>query len=410
MRVLVVSQWCWPEPNPLSTVFARELAARGHTVTLITGFPNYPTGKVYPGYRLRLWQRERLDNVDILRVWLYPEHSRSGFRRILNYLSFSFSLMTLGLLKAPKVDVMWVYHPPLTVGLAANVLGFFKRVPFLYVVQDLWPESVMASGMVSSPFVESAILRVARAVYRRAGAVAVISPGFEKNLRDKGVPARKLRLVYNWGNDRSFYPCEPPAGLAASLGLAGKFNVIFAGNMGFAQNLQTVIEAAALMADVPDVQFVFIGDGTDKAGLQQETSRRGIANVRFLGTKPESEMAALLACGDALLVQLRNDPLFSITIPSKTQAYLACGKPVLCGVRGDAAQIIKESGAGVIYDSSEPASLSAAVRTLRAMPAGEREAMGKRGLETYRKNFQLSSVVSCYETILQELAGARHNT
>ncbi|MCL0086443.1 glycosyltransferase family 4 protein [Thermodesulfovibrionales bacterium] len=197
MRILILSQWYPPEPTTLKQAMADDLVKRGHQVLSITGFPNYPSGKVYPGYRQRLWQREEIDGVPVLRLPLYPDRSRSGVRRALNFLSFATSASLLGPALCGSVDVMWVYHPPLTVGLPAWWIGLLLRVPFVYEIQDMWPETLVATGMVRSKTMLAMLGRLARFIYARAAAITVISPGFKRNLIAKGVPADKIHVIPN---------------------------------------------------------------------------------------------------------------------------------------------------------------------------------------------------------------------
>ena len=404
MHILLLSQWYIPEPDIKIHLLARDLAARGHQVTSITGFPNYPQGCIYPGYCQRLWQWEDIDGVRVLRVPLYPDHSRSGVKRIVNYLSFAVSASVLGPLLCGPADVMWVYHPPLTVGIPAWWIGLLHRVPFVYEIQDMWPETVTASRMMSSKHPIVWLGRLAQFVYRRAAAITVISPGFKRNLISKGVPAEKIHIIPNWADEEIYRPVPRDEGLAAGHGLAGRFNVVYGGNMGAAQGLHNVIESAALLRDLSEVQFVFIGDGVDEDVLRQMVRERQLDNVRFLGRQPAKEMPRFFALADVLLVHLKRDPLFEITIPSKTLAYLGCGRPILGVVAGDPADVIRQAGAGVICPQENPAALARTVRELYAMPAEQREAMGRSGRQTFLANYTRRVLVERYEALLRQVA------
>lgn len=369
MRVLLLTQWYKPEPITLQHDLARSLIEHGHQVTVLTGFPNYPSGRLYPGYRVRLWQRETIDGVPVVRVPLYPEHSRSALRRVLNYVSFSAAAATLGLAAMDKPDVLFVYHPPLTVGLPAYLLSRCRRIPFVYQIQDMWPETLSATGMLNNERILAGVSRFADWVYTQAAAICVISPGFRRNLLGKGVADAKIHVISNWVDPQSAAPATPDPQLAQQLGLAGRFNIMFAGNIGAAQDLETVIQAAALLGDLPQVQFVLVGDGVALPHLQAQVSALGLPNVRFLGRYPMQEMPGLYALADVLLIHLRDDPLFRITIPSKTFAYMATGKPILAAVAGDAADVIQNTGAGLTCPPSDPQQLAAAVRNLVGMEA-----------------------------------------
>ena len=396
-----------PEPIPKPHELARGLAERGHEVVVITGFPNYPAGKLYPDTRLRLWKWEILDGIRILRVPLYPDHSRSVVRRALNYGSFAVAAALLGSVLGGPVEVIFAEHPPLTIGLAAWVIGRLRRVPFLYAVNDLWPESVEATGMVRSSRVLDNLGRLERLVYRRAAAIAVISPGFKANLAGKGVPPEKVHVIPHWADESLYRPVPPDPRLAENLGMAGCFNVVFAGQLGLAQGLDVVLDAADELSDLPDVQFVLVGDGTDADRLRQAAGQRNLRNVHFLGRQPAARMPDIFAVSDALLVNLRDDPLFRITIPSKTIAYLACGRPVLMAVEGDAAEVIRAAAAGVTCRAGSGKELAGAVRRLRAMPRTVLEDMGRAGRAAFLAAYSRSVLLDRYEAILSELAWAK---
>jgi colanic acid biosynthesis glycosyl transferase WcaI len=403
MRVLLLSQWYTPEPDIKVHLLAKGLAARGHQVTVITGFPNYPQGRVYPGYRQRFWQWEKSNAVRVLRLPLYPSHDRSSVRRSLNYLSFAASASLFGPVLCGPADVMWVYHPPLTVGIPAWWIGVLRRVPFVYEIQDMWPETLIVSEMMADSVVIGWLRKLALFVYRRAAAITVISPGFKRNLVGKGVPRDKIYVTPNWADEEIYRPLPRDEALAAEHGLAGRFNVVYGGNIGAAQGLHNVIEAASLLLDIPEVQFVFIGDGVDQEPLQQMVRERGLDNVRFLGRRPAREMPSFFSLADALLVHLKRAPLFEITIPSKTLAYLACGRPILGVVAGDPADVIRKAGAGIISPQEGPAALAQTVRSLYAIPPAEREAMGRAGRRTFLAHYTRRVLVDRYEALLKDV-------
>ena len=308
----------------------------------------------------------------------------------------------MGLVKRP--DVIFVYHPPLTIGLPAYVLSRLWRVPFVYQIQDMWPETLAATGMFGNERLLGWIGRMAKWVYSKAAAILVISPGFRQNLVDKGVPPEKIHVISNWVDTETYHRVEPDPKLAQELGLAGRFNVMFAGNMGEAQGLETVIRAAKLLEDDPHIQFVMVGDGIALPRLQQLTEEQHLTNVRFLGRYPAQGMSRLYALADALLVHLKDDPLFRITIPHKILAYLGSGKPILAAVSGDVSDLVSATGAGVACAPENPQALAAAVRSLQSMPDGERRAMGERGILTARTGYSRNALVGEIEAVLQQVA------
>src|ERR1035437_8715454 len=215
MKILFLTQWFEPEPTFKGLLFARELAARGHEVEVLTGFPNYPGGHIYPGYRIRPWVREQIDGISILRVALYPSHDKSAFGRVLNYVSFAISAALIGTVLIKKPDVVYVYHPPATIGFAAVALGLLRRVPYVFDICDLWPDTVEASGMLSNSVALRLLGKWCNFVYRRARHIVVVSPGFKQKLVDRGVPPVKIDIIHNWCPDTTIQPTAPNPELAS---------------------------------------------------------------------------------------------------------------------------------------------------------------------------------------------------
>ncbi|HBY93751.1 MAG TPA: glycosyltransferase WbuB [Chloroflexi bacterium] len=401
MKILILTQWYPPEPALLLQELAQTLQEMDHQVTILTGFPNYPSGQLYPGYRLRFWQRENLAGVSVIRVPLYPDHSRSGARRVLNYLSFALSSAVLGSWLTPRPDAIFVYHPPLTVGLPAYVLSHLWRVPFVYQIQDMWPETLQATGMLNNERALGWVGRFAEWVYAHAGAVCTISPGFRDNLIQKGVPEDKIHVISNWVDTSTYRVVPPDPARAQALGMAGKFNIMFAGNIGEAQGLEVLVDAAALLQDLQPVQFVVVGDGVALPRLRKAVEARGLSNVLFLGRYPTSAMPGLYTLADVLLIHLKDDALFRITIPHKTFAYMASGKPILAAVAGDAVDVVTLAGAGVTCPPENPEALASTVRQLYQMPASKRRQMAERGLRAAQTTYSRKVVVAQIEQALR---------
>jgi lipopolysaccharide/colanic/teichoic acid biosynthesis glycosyltransferase/glycosyltransferase involved in cell wall biosynthesis len=399
VKILFVTQWFEPEPSFKGLLYIRELVARGNDVQVLTGFPNYPGGKVYPGYRIRPWMREQMEGIQILRVALYPSHNKSGHLRALNYLSFAFSTAVIGSLLIRKPDVMYVYHPPITVGFAASVIGFFRRTPFVIDVQDLWPDTVAASGMLSNSAVLSTLDKVCSFVYSRARHITVLSPGVKQALVNRGVPPDKIDVIYNWCDEKAMRPKGEPA---TRLGRADRFSILFAGVMGFAQDIDSVLSAAQIcQTTTPEAEFLFMGAGVDRPRLERMAEGMRLENVKFLPPRPMHAMGDVFAGVDALVVHLKDDPLFRITIPSKTQAYLASGKPILMAVRGDAADLVKQSQSGVICEPSNPKSIAEAVNHLASAGPELLSRMGNNGRAFYDKELSISTGVEKFSRVFE---------
>lgn len=399
MRILLITQWFQPEPHFKGLGFAKALVALGHEVEVLTGFPNYPGGELYPGYRLRAFQREVMDGVSVVRGYLYPSHDRSALGRIANYVSFALSTAWLSLtLKRP--DVVYVYTPPMTAALPAIVLRLLRRVPFVTDVQDLWPDTLAATGMVGNARLLAVVGAWTNLVFRRASRIIVLSDGFRRRLTERGI-VTPIEVIPNWA---------PPEIVAIADAQRPRprndapFTILFAGNLGKAQGLETVLEAAALLRDAP-VRFALVGGGVEAEVLRRRAAGMGLENVEFGGPRRPEEMGDVFSAADALLVHLRSDPLFEITIPSKTQAYLAMGKPVLMGVKGDAATMLEEAGAGVTFEPDDPAAMADAILSLMAMPAATRAAIGEAGARYYRERLAFDIGVRAVERALVAAAG-----
>lgn len=405
MKILLLTQWFDPEPTFKGLAFARELVRRGHQVQVLTGFPNYPGGKLYNGYRLKFFQREMIDDVSVIRVPLYPSHDNSALKRIANYASFAWSAAILGPFLVDRADVVYVYHPPATVALPALALNFLRGMPFVYDIQDLWPDTLAATGMLRSQMLLKLTALWCRLTYKLARHIVVLSPGFKSKLQERGVPGGKISVIYNWCDEAHIDIMERVEAEKLEPAMAGRFNVVFAGTMGKAQALDAILDAASLLrVRLPNVQFIFVGGGIEVERLKQAKAERELENVLFLPRRPVSEIGSVLSMADLLLVHLKNDPLFEVTVPSKTQAYLAAGRPVLMAVRGDAARLVEEAGAGLHCAPEDAASIARAIEHLAALPQPELAKMGNNGMQYYFRELALTVGVSRFENVFENAA------
>jgi glycosyltransferase involved in cell wall biosynthesis len=399
LRILLISQWFDPEPTFKGMIFAQELASRGHQVEVITGFPNFPGGKLYPGYRVRIWQRESIGGIPVLRVPLYPSHNRSVIGRIFNYFSFAISA-TIGSLFVKRPDVIYAYHPPVTVSLPALFARAIYRAPLVYDIQDLWPDTVAATGMVRSGCILSLINRWCNLIYSKADCLVVLSPGFKRMLTHRGVPEKKIEIIYNWCDENALVADNSAQQVRAE----ETFRVLFAGTMGLAQALDSVLEAAKICSsELPKVRFIFIGGGVERDRLERKSTEMVLNNVQFLQRVPMSEMSHVLSDADVLLVHLKDDPLFEITIPSKTQAYLAAGKPLLMAVKGDAADLVRRSAGGTNCMPEDPQSIVDAIAELAAKRPDQLAEMAKSGQAFYFQELSLRAGTDRFERVFHSL-------
>ena len=403
-RVLLLTQWFDPEPTLKGIVFARELVRQGYEVEVITGFPNYPGGKLYPGYKIKWLQRELIDGVHVTRVPLYPNHDQSAIKRVLNYASFAASSLIYGLFMARRADVIYAYHPPLTVGITASLLRLIRRIPVVYDIQDMWPDTLRATGMLNSTKALRVVSAVCNWVYRRVDQIAVLSPGFKNLLIARGVPDKKIEVIYNWADESALtapQPMVPPTMMRPK----EDFTILFAGNMGKAQALDAVLEAASLLQEQGSrVRWVMLGGGIEASRLQQRALGMQLANMVFLAPVPMNEVGAYLGAADALLVHLRKDPLFTITIPSKTQAYMAVGKPLLMAVEGDAADLVRQSGAGMVAEPENPKALAKAAEMMATLSVEQLKNMGESAQTYYQKHLSVASGTKRFSAVFTRLS------
>jgi len=395
MRLLFITITFHPEPGALRGLpLAKRLQESGDfDVTVLTAVPWYPLGHTYPGYRQKAWQWETIDGVRVLRVPIYPSHDSSALRRIATYCSFAATALLFGLPHVVRPDVIYHVDNLPTTGLVALLFGRLCGAPVVQHVGDLWPESVTESGMLPRGPVGRAGGRLLRAlcdfVYRRDDHLTVLSPGFERALVARGVAPEDVEVLPNWAEEERFFPVPYDEALAVELGLAGKFNVLYAGNIGPLQELETVVRAAALVRDEERLQIVIVGSGPREQEVRALAESLGVRNVRFLGRRPLESMNAINALADVLLVHLADRSFLHSTVPSKVQVALVSGKPVLLGVRGDAADLIRQSGGGVAFAPGDPNDLARSLRALAEMDPSELRAMGERGRAYYHEHLSL---------------------
>jgi glycosyltransferase involved in cell wall biosynthesis len=354
-----------------------------------------------------MWQREEMDGFSVLRVPLYPSHDGSAIRRFANYGSFALSATTIGASLIGSTDVGFVYHPPATVGLPAIVLKALKSIPFIYHIADMWPESVIESGMVgggvAKRILEALISSWCRFVYKQADAITVLSPGMKRLLVERGVAAEKIHIIFNWADEAIFKPVPKDPALEEELGFRGRFNVVYAGNMGPFQGLDTVVKAAARIKDEPSIQIVMVGTGQEEGRLKALANQMGAENVLFLGRRQYWEMPKIYSLADVLLVHLKDLPFFSATIPSKTQVSLVCGRPILMAVRGDAAELVIQANAGITCKPENEAELARAFVELYKMDEDKRESLGAGGREFYLREMSLDVGAGRMDELFREV-------
>jgi colanic acid biosynthesis glycosyl transferase WcaI len=388
MRILFLTQLFEPEPALKGLAFVRALEKAGHEVEVVTGFPNYPGGKVYSGYRIRPWQREILHGVRVLRLANCPSHDLSGLRRAWHFLSFFLSALLYVLLFGRRFDVIYVGHPGVTTGLAALLGGYFWRVPYVLDIQDLWPDSLVASGIQGSSRMARFVAPTCNLVHRRAKHIVAQSEGMARELVARGVFQKNVSVVYNWAAD------APQHQVANTRRRPGPFQIVYAGNFGRLQNLQIAIEAAELVAPQnPDIELWLVGGGIEKQTLETLVKEKNLKNVRFLDRVSPTELVPILSSAGALLLHLARHPLLQITIPSKSQFYLAVGKPILAAVDGEAARIMADSGAAIVVPPEAPDKLAKAMLAVSETSDEVLQRMAFSGRAHYDSQFSFDQAI-----------------
>ena len=414
MKILYVSQYFPPEmgaPAARAAELSRHWAAAGHDVTVLTGFPNHPTGVVPPEYRDKLWRlvlHEQTDGVHVVRTWLLPFANRKAYERMLNYASFCVSAASTGL-SLSRPDVVIATSPQLLVGLSGWWLARWKRVPFVFEVRDLWPESLAAVGMgEGNSLLYRSLAKIAGFLYRRCDRIVVVTPAFEDYLVEHWrVPRERISVVENGVETELFAPepstAETRTYLRRELNAEGKFVVSYIGTMGMAHGLETIIAAAAQVRDInPEIVFLMLGEGADKERITTLARERGLNNLRFVDQQPREEIPAYICASDACLVLLKKSDLFKTVIPTKMLEFMSCARPVILGVDGQARAILEEAHAGLVIEPENSDALVAAIRYLAANPETARD-LGRSGRQHIVHRFSRAQTAERYIRVLEQL-------
>jgi glycosyltransferase involved in cell wall biosynthesis len=395
MKVLIVSQYFWPENFSINSM-VRSVLDRGIQVDVLTGKPNYPEGYIYSGYKTFGCQTEQWHTATTIhRLPIVPRGTKNAIKLMLNYLSFIFSGLIFApwLLRKQHYDAVLVYAPsPILQAIPAIFLGWLKRAKVLIWVQDLWPESLAATGHVRSPFILKAVEVVVRWIYKHADLLLVQSREFVQPI---AAMAPSTRVAYLPNSVEASFATPPSKGidLPSILELDTGFAVVFAGNVGAGQAVEVIVEAAALLKEVPAIRFIVFGQGSRWNWMHEQIEERGLRNVHLPGRFPVDTMPAIMQKAGALLVTLTDDPIFEKTVPNKIQAYLAAGRPILACLNGEGARLVIEAQAGLSVPAQDAIGLAEAVMQLYQMPHEAREHMGIQGRNYYKKYFDHDKLV-----------------
>lgn len=403
VRILVVTQYFWPENFRINDLVA-ELTRRGHEVTVLTGRPNYPDGVIFPEFRAAPERFMSFAGARIVRAPLFPRGG-GGVRLILNYLSFALSASVVGAwrLRKQKFDAIFAYEPsPITVGIPAIVMRARHRAPLAFWVLDLWPETLQAIGVVRSRWMLKLVGRLVRFIYDRCDLILAQSRSFVQQIARHCSGPRAIEYFPSWAEavfDLQTVTLAPEVPLQPD-----SFNVMFAGNIGDAQDFPTILAAAEKLRSHPRVRWLIVGDGRMAEWVKAEIVRRGLQNsMLMLGKHPVERMPAFYKHADALLVSLKNEPIFAMTIPGKLQSYLAAGVPVVAVLNGEGADVVARAGAGVTCRAGDSEGLAAAVLRLASLPEPEIRAMGHNAHKVSAAEFDRTFLMTWLEQRLDEL-------
>lgn len=404
MKILILTQYFHPEVFRISDL-AAGLASRGHDVTVLTGLPNYPSGKFFSGYGLFGPLRENLGGVRVLRVPLLPRGERSAVLLLLNYFSFAIFATILGPLRCrEKFDAVFVaQYSPVTVGIPAVVLRWWTKAPLFFWVQDLWPDSLSATGAVTTRLVLRLVERLVRWIYRRCDVLLVQSRAFTGSLIERGAEPSRIHYFPNYA-EALYMPHQTAPEDRQILGMPEGFVLMFAGNIGAAQDFSTILEAVELLRDVTNFHLVVLGDGRIAGWVREEIILRKLTErVHILGSHPMAEMPRYFAAADVMLVTLKREPIFALTIPGKVQSYLACARPIIAGLDGEGARVVEEAKAGFVAPAEDPTALADAVRRMIALSQQERAALGQNARAYYEKHFDRERLLGELEELMKKL-------
>lgn len=398
MKILITTQYFYPENFRIND-FAFKMVKRGHEVFVITGIPNYPGGKFFGDYKI--FKGENIEGVMVYRVPLIPRGKSRGFDLAINYLSFLVSALIFGpfLLRKIHPDIIFsVNYSPATVGVVGVLFSKLKKVPLFLWVQDLWPDSLLATGAIRSGFILSAINNLVRWIYHNSNLIFIQSRSFKEALLSQGsVEITKIRYLPNWAEDNFKTDSKHDDNPYSELLPKNKFIIMFAGNLGVAQSLKTIVLAAKEIQNYP-IHWVFLGDGRQKEWLENAVSNAGLHNsISILGRYPLEEMPKFFKLADAMLVSLKKDPVFSMTIPGKIQSYLRNAKPILSALDGAGAVVIDESGAGVNVNSEDFLELAKGALKMSKLSAKDLNVMSDNAKKYYNENFELEALLSQFE-------------
>lgn len=404
MKILVVTQYFWPENFRINDL-CDALVERGHEVTVYTGLPNYPEGEFFKGYSFKGPYKENYGKIKVIRSPLIPRGKNKSIRLALNFFSFFFCASLLApFLVRGKFDKIFVYEPsPITVAIPGIVLRFLKRAPMFFWVTDLWPESLEATGVVKNKNILDLVALMVRGLYKFSDRILVTSKGFIPRVKALGGKDHQILYFPQWAEalfkrriDKNFNDPKIPS---------NGFKIMFAGNIGSAQDFETIVAAAKILKEEKNIYFLILGDGLMRKWAEEEVNKYSLhENFIFLGRKPLDLMPEYYSKADVMLMSLTNTDLFSITVPSKLQSYLASGKPILASMNGEGAEIVKAANAGLAVNAGRPEELAAAILKMSKMDTQELKLLGENAKKCYDEQFEREKLITLLETEFKKVS------
>ena len=403
MNILIVTQYFYPENFRIND-FAQEFQSRGHKVTILTGIPNYPSGQYYAGYGLFKKNREIYEGMEIFRSPLIPRGSGSSIRLALNYISFIFgSIFTSFFLLNKKFDIIFVFEPsPITVCLPAIFIKKIKNIPICFWVLDLWPESIASAGNLKTRIIPKILNPIVRFIYKNSDKILVSSRGFINSIVRKGINENKVDFFPQWA-ESIFKPVKSDKNNLDFIP-SNSFKIMFAGNIGEAQDFPSIIEAAIILKAKKNIHWVVLGGGRKEDWVKSEIKKNKLENCfHMMGNYPLEKMPGFYAQADCMLFSLKKEYIFSITIPAKVQTYLACAKPVLAMIDGEASKIIDNAQAGLTCPSKRPELLAKNIKKLSSLSQNELDKLGQNALNYYKNEFERTMLMDRMESIFNNM-------
>lgn len=410
MNILVISQYFWPENFRINEL-SLSLIKKGHQVTVLTGKPNYPEGLFFKGYGFFSKNKENYFGVQIVRVPIFPRGKGGSVRLMMNYFSYILSAGILGpVFCRKKYDLIFVYEPsPITVGIPAIVMKKIKRAPIMFWVLDLWPETLSAVGGIKSKTTLKIIGSMVRLIYSQCDRILIQSKKFRSSIEKYTSKAEKI-LYFPNSAEVLYQPLTHNPDAPEGKLMPSGFRVMFAGNIGAAQGFATILDAAELLKGYKDIHWIILGHGRMQPWVEHEIVKRGLDETfHLLGQHPIETMPSFFSFADALLVTLKKDPIFSLTIPGKLQSYLACGKPLIAALDGAGADVVEESKSGLVCPPDDSNELSKAVLKMFNMPEENRKRMGADGRKFFEVFFEGKKLVNKLEKWMKDVCGCKNS-